>query len=234
MQIYNEVRHNELIAHKATLDTSYSELSNKLNEMTPLNTDKPLDDAGRKRWEEMQVEHSRMTRDIQVVNSEIALQESVKPLPVDSPKVKQPSAMSRFLRKGKDGLGEDELEGYDTEGNTEIFKTNIFASNPAAPASDTTSGQIVVDDTIQPRLTHRLQFVGSAERSCYTFRTATGGDFNIPQYDSTDEEGEVIASQSTNASDANTKAFSDITLKAHLWHKPAIDVFGALSIRAID
>ena len=116
---------------------------------------------------------------------------------------KADAPLSRWLRKGENGLEDFEQKMYLGEiedvgipgGGGQTFVVR------GATASDVASGQEAVQEEIPPRIIDKLAFYGGVSQMAQQFMTGTGGDYRIMQEAAAAQVGEILANQNVATAD---------------------------------
>ena len=94
----------------------------------------------------------------------------------------------------------------------------------AATASDATSGQEAVPETIPPSVVDRLAFYDGVSQMAQQFMTATGNEFRVLQMDAASQEGVLIAAQDTAVNALDLPDIGVVTFGAKTAHSRTIGI----------
>ena len=224
-----------LVAQKAILDKEFGAVCDKLHQ--DYNTDGwQSDDSKAEQYNTDQMRHAQLSREIQVVNSDIDKLDRFRPERVEA---RRDEPLTRFLQQGYNGLTSEEVTEFGQQqtdpnsrsvamygGNVECFvihkedqespedKIHQYLRFKQATASDATSGQELVPETVRPSVLDVLAYYGGVDKMAKGFMTANGNEFRIPQNDESTQEGEILGSQNTTVADKDLADFTEITFEA--------------------
>ncbi len=184
--------HADLVAERSSLETKRAALANEMNDL--VKGKDSFDDNASKRCDAIMVEieggegKPGLHRQIALLDLRLENTPS-KEAKLDAVK-SEPSAFTRWALKGKDGLGADEIDHH-LDGHT-----FYPAGNPkAVTARPTTLPGGSIDLTTAQMIIDRLKAFGGVREMSYQFDTARGEPMNVPNWDDSDQEGEMIATE---------------------------------------
>ena len=223
MRIWNEQRMADLVAEQARLSGLMTDVSQRLNGLRE--SDSEWDDARSEVYNRDQMFHAQVTRELSLANTDIAALENFRPSAVAAV---EDDPFTRFLRQGENGLAQDEREsllGEVVDGSIPGGGGLTFIIRPEdQTASDATSGQELVPETISPNVVDRLAYFGGIAKMAQQFITSTGNEFRVPQHDESSVKGEIIAAQATAATAGELADFGVITFGARTASSKAITI----------
>ena len=230
-RVWDEQKMTDLVAHKAKLEAKFNVVCDKLHQ--EYNTDGwSSDDGKQEAYNRDQLHHAQVSRELQAINGEIDALDRFRPERIAA---RQDEPITRFLQRGHQGLTSEEIKEFgESEGSqghmlgnsVECFvikkedreapkdKIDRFNRFKHATASDASSGQELVPETIRPSVLDVLAYFGGVDRMAQGFMTATGNEFRIPQNDESSQEGEILGSQNTTVADKDLADFTEITFEA--------------------
>ena len=149
--------------------------------------------------------------DREAVRGEMARMELVRP---ETVKRKSQSALSRFLRRGVNGIAKEEAEehapvpGFSGGAPGEGFGIH------AQTRSDDASGQELVQETVVPDVVERLASFGGLDRAAMAIMTGTGNELRYPQFDEATKKGRILGAQNTAVTADDMADFGVVTFQA--------------------
>lgn len=242
--IFDRQAMGELVAREAVLDKEFWALSEKMNAAHA--TDKPWDEARLAEYHNLEAQHAQRQRELGVLRAEIGRMDSIDP---GKAVERAANPLARFLRSGSNGLDEAErkiymsgeetdagsmfgagtgverfwLDGPEEAATPDALATSSFRPQ-AATASDATSGQELIQETVVPRPVETLAYYGGAEEMCYVFTTANGNEFRHPQFDEASVKGEILGAQNQSVAEKDLANFGVVTFTAKTGSSKGIDI----------
>ena len=194
MPVFDPQKMADLVAEESRLADGLQAMSILLNEQHEDIKAHASDDAANATYMVGQQRHGQLTRELGSVRAQrdaYGLREPKLALK------KADAPLSRWLRKGENGLESSERELYLGEiedvgipgGGGQTFVVR------GATASDVASGQEAVQEEIPPRIIDKLAFYGGVSQMAQQFMTGTGGDYRIMQESAAAQVGEIISAQ---------------------------------------
>ena len=212
--VFDPQKMADLVAEESRLADGLQAISILLNEQHEDIKAHAADDAANATYMVGQQRHGQLTRELGSVRAQrdsYGLREPKLALK------KADAPLSRWLRKGENGLEASERELYLGEisdggipgggGQTFVVK--------GATTSDTASAQEAVQEEIPPRLIDKLAFYGGVSQMAQQFMTGTGGEFRMMQEDDSSQEGEILAAQNTAVSAQDLGNIGVVTFTAN-------------------
>lgn len=212
MMIYTEEKYADLLAHQAKLTAKYNDVSARLEDR--FNSDEVFDKSADAEYQKNHLRQAELTRDMKVAGDQIAAMLSTRPV---AGKKYEPTAFSRFLRNGPNGLSAEERQtmmGEVTDPSIPNGGGETFVVK-AATRSDDATGQELLQETVEARVIDRLKWYGSVAQSVHQISTATGNELRLPQHDQSTVEGELLSGQNTAVSTQDLANFGQITMNAY-------------------
>ena len=248
-KVFDATKFAEVVEAESGKRQELEDCSLVLNDLHKLPDDKWGSQEGNKYTIE-QLRHGQLTRELETIRSEKNKMELLEP---EAAKRGQKSAFARFLRKGKNGLESAEQEIFlgDVGGGTELNDLPTVAGSgdtfviKAETASDATSGQEAVEETVVPRVIDRLKFYGGVSKAAQQFTTGTGNDYRLMQMDASSQKGEILGAQATAVAaqdipdigvisfGAKTCSSKAITLTREMIQDAVFDIQGYIERQAI-
>ena len=193
MPRFNPQRLAELVTEESRLRGVINEIALELTELKE--TDDWKGGKGDK-YQRLSLDHMRFEASVRTVSEQRERYELREPNRAGR---RANSPLARWMRGGSAGLEQGERETMLSEirdpavpgGGGETFVIS------AASASDATSGEEALEETVVPRVIDRLAYYGGVDRMAQRFVTDTGNDYRIPQMDATSQKGEILGSQDT-------------------------------------
>ena len=204
----------DMVAEKARLTSELQQASVQCNDLYA--TDEDWSGGGRlEKYMAANQRHGQLTRELKTVSDRLSAYELREPKMAKS---KFNTPLSRWIRRGNDGLDADEKELYlgsdtDIQGGRPGFTIGMADTPGSGTASDATSGQETVQEQIVPRVIDRLAHFGGVAKMGQRFMTGGGGDYAYIQEDNASQYGEFLA-QNAIHTDASLSDFGVITFGA--------------------
>ena len=194
MPAFNPQKLADLVNEESGLKHELEELSLSLKEQHE--SDGAWGEDRLNKYSADQARHAQLDRELKAVRDERRAYELQEPAAAGR---SARSALSRWLRDGNAGLEADERETMLSEIRNSALpggggETFILS---AASASDASSGEEAVQETVLPRVIDRLAHYGGVSQMAQQFMSATGNEYRIPQMDAATQEGEFLDAQNT-------------------------------------
>lgn len=229
MPRFEASRMAELVDAESKLRAQRNELSHKMADMQA--SDTPWDEPRTAEYQRMAMEHSRVSIDESAAHRERVAYEGRAPKNVAR---SEASPLTRFLRRGTNGLEESERKlfcqvDHDEAaaimgGNVEGFRLELsppgmptYGRPQAASASDGATAQETVQETVPPRVIDTLAYYGGVAQMAQQFMTSTGNEWRMPQQAAAAEEGVILAAQNADVgteADGQLENFGVVTFAA--------------------
>ena len=218
MKVWDSQKMADMVARKGLLQEKLAVVSDAMHQ--EYNSDGWASDDGSKksRYDLHFQEHSAYSAEINQLDREISNLENYRPSTV---KAKQALAITRFFKRGHNGLEADEIKFQDEYGDEEaavmagpgyerfVITPETDGSMHAMPGaqrmandgdtdatrSDDTSGSTLNPQTTRPSVIDALKYYGGISRMAYNFSTGEGNELRMPYHDDTSQEGELLATQ---------------------------------------
>ena len=214
---YDKQAHAEAVAYLAAKEKELNEIAVKVN-----------DNAETDEWtDQKSMAHSALANQHMVVSSEVKLARDKVSTFEDIQRItrksnREPSAFSRFLAQGSNGLTAEEkqegnLNGDNTHvaaGATESFTFKV-PDVSAYTRTDDSSAQEAVPETVSPDVIEALAFQGEGVMNLtYRFATTSGNEYRRLQFDEATEEGFILGNQSAAVTTKNLADINVVTFYA--------------------
>ena len=244
-RIWDGQKMADLVAQKAKLEKKFGAICDKLHQ--GYNTDGwQSDDSKAESYNVDQMRHAQLSREIHVVNSEIDTLDRFRPERIEA---RRDEPFTRFMQRGHNGLTSEEIKEFGQQSadpsnesiaeygsNFECFvinkedkvapqdKIDRYNRFKMATASDASSGQELVPETVRPSVLDVLAYFGGVDKMAKGFMTSTGNEYRIPANDESTQKGEILGSQDTSVATKDLAAFTEVTFEARTGHSRRIDI----------
>ena len=235
---YDRARHDELIAEEARLSQRIDTLRQQLHDT--VESDTPFDGEVQRTYAMRSDEYLRLRAERQDVRGDIRDMEHSEPARVQA---RQSSMLTRFLRRGFNGLEQSEREQFESQPDGDMLNDPSFVqmgglgceglSIRAATTSDAASGQELVEETVVPDVVERLADFGGLARLANRIMTATGNELRYPQADNSTAKGEILGSQDTAVTPEDLAAFGVVTFNARTCSSKPISITREMLVDSI-
>ena len=210
---YDKQAHAEAVAFLAAKEKELNEIAVKVN-----------DNAETDEWtDQKSMAHSALANQHMVVSSEVKLARDKVSSFNDLHDIvrksnREPSAFSRFLAQGSNGLTAEEKD----EGNLNKDSTQVMGASEsftfkvpdvsAFTRTDDSTAQEAVPETVSPDVIEALAFQGEGVMNLtYRFSTATGNEYRRLQFDEATQEGYILGNQAAAVATRNLADIEVIT-----------------------
>ena len=243
MKIWDGQKMADLVTHQAKLKKELADVSDSLHQ--EYNTDNWGDDNPGKmeKYSRDQLRHAQITRELNTCVTEINNLELHRPNTI---KVKKNAALTRFLKKGYNGLEADEIKHQNEYENEDAMVMvgpgyERFVITPdsdefsqampgvAPQMTETRSDEAATGLTLNPSYTRpsvidALKWYGGVAKMAYNFSTGEGNEYRWPYNDEASIEGEIIDAQGTNTTDKDLAKFDYAVFGAKTMSSKSIQI----------
>ena len=212
---FSQERHDELVAEEGRISGQIDTLRQQLNEY--VESDTAPDSAGNRRYMARADQYTRLRDELLDLRAERQDLELTRP---QEGRRNEPSMVTRFLRRGFDGIAQEEREAFEaalpTDANIPIMQGAGVEgiSIRGATTSDTASGQELVEETVVPEVVERLADYGGLDRLARRIVTSSGNELRFPGADNSNKKGRILGAQDDAAAENNLANFTQVTFYA--------------------
>ena len=195
-QRYNRERHNELVAEEGRLTTQIDEMRSRMLEYVESDTAPSSEEHTR--YMARADEYMRLREDRSDVRADIRDMEHSRP---DRPQGREPSLLTRFLRRGFNGITAEERDSFQADLPADAMVPDMGGAGHegisirGTTRSDDATGSELVQETVVPEVVERLVDFGGLDMMARRIVTSQGNDLRFPQADNSAKKGRILGAQ---------------------------------------